>query len=65
MEYFEDRSQSEADSESQEYQSEGFECLNYYPGMIAEWNERDEEFREGLFMMEFFGDAECFETTHP
>ncbi len=65
MEYYEDRSQSEVDSESQEHQSEGFECLNYYPGAIAEWYERDEEFREDLFMMEFFGDAECFETAHP
>ena len=65
MEYVEDRSQTEAASESQESASEDFECLNYYPGMIAEWHDRDEAFREEIFAMEFFGDAECFDTAHP
>jgi len=65
MEYFEVRSQFDADSESQEHQPEEFQCLNYYPGMIAEWNEEEQAFREELFAIEFFGDGECFDTAHP
>jgi len=66
MEYYEVGSQFEADVETQEPESEeGFQCLNYYPGMIAEWNDEEQAFREELFEIEFFGDAECFETAHP
>ncbi|MDQ7784460.1 MAG: hypothetical protein RDU20_16360 [Desulfomonilaceae bacterium] len=65
MEYMEHQSGTEGGSESREFGSEDFECLNYYPGMLADQHERDEEFREQLFAMEFFGDAECFEIADP
>lgn len=66
MEYYEVRTQFETDMESQGPDAEeDFQCLNYYPGMIAEWNEEEQAYREELFAIEFFGDAECFETAHP
>ena len=39
--------------------AQGCDSANYYPGMLADLEDREMERRDRIFEQEFFGDAEC------
>lgn len=42
-------------------EAEVCECVNYYPGMLADVEDERLERQEILYEQEFFGGAQCFE----
>lgn len=53
--------QRATDTTGVETDAQGCDCVDYYPGMLADLEDRELERRERLFQQEFFGGTECFE----
>jgi hypothetical protein len=53
--------QRAAETTGVETDAQGCDCVNYYPGMLAEMEEREMERRDREFEQEFFGGSGCFE----
>ena len=48
-----------SDTSGVEVATDGSDCANYYPGMLAHLEDQEAERRDRMFEQEFFGMGEC------